>query len=138
MAGMRLLIDQNVPDSIAQFLRERGHDVALVRDTLGRAAPDQLIDLTAAREGLIVVTLDKDFRRFRKQVHKNRRQSFLVGAGLIHISMRETLAVSRLIDEIEMIEAYAARAHRGGKFLRVLLRESGIEFVMEGGRVARD
>lgn len=135
---MRLPIDQNVPDSIAQFLRERGHDVTLVRNTLGRAAPDQLIDLTAAREGLIVVTLDKDFRRFRKQIHTVRQQPFLVGAGLIHIALRETLAASRLMDEIEMIEAYAARAVRGGKFLRVLLRESGIEFVLEGGRVIRE
>lgn len=135
---MRLLIDQNVPDSIAQFLRERGHDVALVRDTLGRAAPDQLIELTAAREGLIVVTLDKDFHRFRKQIHNERQQPFWAGAGLIHISMRETLALPRLIDEVDMIEAYAARAVRGGKFLRVLLRESGIEYVLEGGRVIRD
>ncbi len=109
----------------------------LVRETLGREAPDQLIALTAARAGLIEVTLDRDFRRFRKQVHRERQQVFLAGAGLLCISTRETIASSRLGDEIEMIESYAARAARSGKFLLVLLRDAGIEFHMEGGRVIR-
>jgi hypothetical protein len=134
---MRLLIDQNVPDSVAHLFRDRRHDVMLVRDTLGRSAPDQLIALTAAREGLIIVTLDKDFRRFRKQAHTERRQPFLIGAGLLHIAMKETLALARLNEEISMIEAYAVRAAESGKFLRVLLREAGIEFAMEGGRSIR-
>jgi predicted nuclease of predicted toxin-antitoxin system len=63
---MRLLIDQNVPDSVARFLEERCHQVLLVRETLGRASPDQLIAVTAALQGVVVVTFDKDFRRFQR------------------------------------------------------------------------
>jgi predicted nuclease of predicted toxin-antitoxin system len=134
---MRLLIDQNVPDSVAQLFRARSHEVLLVRETLGREAPDQLIAPTAAREGLVIVTLDKDFRRFRKQAHTERQHPFLIGAGLLHIAMKETLGLARLNEEMVMIEAYALRAVTHGKFLRILLREAGIEFALEGGRVIR-
>lgn len=40
---MPLLIDENVPDSVTHFLRERGHDVHLVRDILLPGTPDYVI-----------------------------------------------------------------------------------------------
>lgn len=116
---MRLLIDQNVPDSVARFLAERGHDVLLVRETLGRSSPDQLIALTAAFEGIIVVTFDKDFRRFQRLLPEVQRTAFASGAGFIHLAMKESRGVHRLRDEIETIELYAARAERDGQHVRI-------------------
>jgi hypothetical protein len=132
---MRLLIDQNVPDSVAQFFRERGHEVSLVRETLGRAAPDQLIAVTAELQGVIVVSFDKDFRRFQKLVPEGHRKGFVAGAGLIHLAVKETRGVARLRDEIAMIEFYAARAAREGKLVRIRLTETTIQLAMAGGRV---
>ena len=40
---MRLLIDENVPDSVAQFFASRGHEVLYARDLLPRGTPDQVI-----------------------------------------------------------------------------------------------
>lgn len=40
---MRLLIDENVPDSVAQFFLERGHEVVFARDLLPRGTPDQVV-----------------------------------------------------------------------------------------------
>jgi hypothetical protein len=36
MLVIPFLIDENVPDSVSNFFRERGHDVRLVRDLLPR------------------------------------------------------------------------------------------------------
>jgi predicted nuclease of predicted toxin-antitoxin system len=73
---LRLLIDQNVPDSVAQHLKERGHEIELVRESLGRASVDQLIAVTAALEGIIVVTFDKDFERLKRLLSKSGVQPF--------------------------------------------------------------
>lgn len=135
---MRLLIDQNVPDSVAQFFRERGHDVQLVRETLGRAAPDQLIAITAELQGVIIVTFDKDFGRFKKLLPEGQRQGFVSGAGVIHLAMRETRGVARLRDEIEMIEIYVDRATRAGRLVRIRLTDTTMQLGMAGGRSRRD
>ena len=37
---MTLLIDENVPNSVAEFFAERGHHVSYVRDLLPAVTPD--------------------------------------------------------------------------------------------------
>jgi predicted nuclease of predicted toxin-antitoxin system len=64
---MRLLIDENVQDSIAQFLRERGHEVYLVREVLLRGEPDPVVAQLADSFGMVVVTWDKGFRELAKR-----------------------------------------------------------------------
>ena len=134
---MRLLVDQNVPDSVAQFLVERGHEVLLVREALGRSSPDQLIAQAAALQGIIVVTFDKDFRRFQRLLPEGQRTAFAAGAGVIHLAIKESRGVARLRDEIETIELYAARAEREGKHLRIRLTETTIQLGLAGGRIRR-
>lgn len=131
---MRRLVDQNVPDAVAVFFRARGHDVRLVRELLGRAAPDQLIAVTAELQGVIVVTFDKDFSRFRKLLPEGQRSGFVAGAGVLHLAMREPRGVARLTEEIEIIEMYVARAAREGKVVRIRLTETTIQLAMSGGR----
>lgn len=134
---MRLLIDQNVPDSVAQYLRERGHEIELVRESLGRASPDQLIAVTAALQGVIVVTFDKDFKRFKRLLPEGQRTAFVAGAGAVYMAMKESRGVARLRDEIETIEMYAARAEREGKHVSIRLTETTIQLGMTGGRIRR-
>lgn len=40
---MRLLIDENVPLSVAQFFEQRGHEVIYVRDILPAGTPDPVL-----------------------------------------------------------------------------------------------
>lgn len=135
---MRLLIDQNVPDSVARFFRERGHEVTLVRDSLGRQSPDQLIAITAELQGVIVVSIDRDFKRFRKLLPEGSRAGFVAGAGFLSLNLRESRCVARLAEEIESIEFYAQRAELQGKIARMQLSETRLNLGMEGGRRRRE
>lgn len=57
---MRLMADENVPGSAVQKLRELGHDVLCVRESL-RGASDLTILNRAIDDQRILVTQDKDF-----------------------------------------------------------------------------
>ncbi|HSN85704.1 MAG TPA: DUF5615 family PIN-like protein [Thermoanaerobaculia bacterium] len=57
---MRILADENFPVFLIQELRQRGHDVASVKETL-RGASDREILKRAQEEDRLVVTFDKDF-----------------------------------------------------------------------------
>ena len=37
---MKFLLDHDVPDEVAQVLKQLGYEVSLVRETLSAAAPD--------------------------------------------------------------------------------------------------
>ena len=59
---MRFVVDENLPDALADWLSERKHDVAHVRHWLGGGADDAHIWSRALAEQRIVVTKDNDFR----------------------------------------------------------------------------
>ncbi|MBI2766702.1 MAG: DUF5615 family PIN-like protein [Chloroflexi bacterium] len=87
-AQMRLLIDENVPDSVAVFFRERGHRVDLVRERLGQMTPDDFIAWVGDSMGAVVVTIDKDFRAIVERVPKGGRRKFNA-LGRISLRCRE-------------------------------------------------
>ena len=47
-SGMALLVDENVPASVATFLADRGHEVRLVRELFPAGTPDPVIAAVAA------------------------------------------------------------------------------------------
>ncbi len=57
---MKFLLDVNASGSLAQWLKENGHDIALVSDKNPRM-PDYAILAWAIEERRIVVTTDNDF-----------------------------------------------------------------------------
>jgi predicted nuclease of predicted toxin-antitoxin system len=57
---MRLLVNENVAASVIGELRQMGHDVVSVKESM-RSEPDDLILAFAQAEKRIVVTHDKDF-----------------------------------------------------------------------------
>jgi predicted nuclease of predicted toxin-antitoxin system len=57
---MRLLLDENMPGTVVAELRNRGHDVLSVKESMrGMEDPDILAQAQA--ESRVVVTQDKDF-----------------------------------------------------------------------------
>jgi predicted nuclease of predicted toxin-antitoxin system len=100
---MRLLIDENVPDSVSKFLRERGHEVDLVRDSLGQMTPDEFVAWVGDDLGAIVVTIDKDFKSLVSRMPTFGRRRFSA-LGRISLRCRETQALSRMQEFIEEIE----------------------------------
>ena len=59
---MRLIANENVTGTVIQELRQRGHDVLSVKESM-RGADDAAILQRAELEQRLVVTHDKDFRR---------------------------------------------------------------------------
>jgi predicted nuclease of predicted toxin-antitoxin system len=57
---MRFLADESCDVAVVRALREAGHDVTSVRDTM-RGATDQWVLDAALRERRLLVTEDKDF-----------------------------------------------------------------------------
>jgi hypothetical protein len=96
------LTDVNVPDSVGNFLRERGHDVERVREVMPADSPDPVVAEAAMQAGRILVSWDRDFnqQRFRKP-----RFDTLSRIGF---SCPEPLGVRRLGEVIDLIEFHAA------------------------------
>ena len=57
---MRLLVNENVSATVIATLRERGHDVLSVKESM-RSETDDVILAKAQAERRLVVTHDKDF-----------------------------------------------------------------------------
>jgi predicted nuclease of predicted toxin-antitoxin system len=57
---VRFLVNENVTRTVIQELRQRGHDVLSVKESM-RSEPDDAILARAQAEGCVVVTHDKDF-----------------------------------------------------------------------------
>jgi predicted nuclease of predicted toxin-antitoxin system len=57
---MQLLVDENMPGTVIVELRNRGHDVLSVKESM-RGAEDPAILARAQAESRVVVTQDKDF-----------------------------------------------------------------------------
>lgn len=57
---MRLKLDENLSRSVAELCRGAGHDVMTVRDQELQGAPDQEVFAVSAREGRVLLTLDRD------------------------------------------------------------------------------
>lgn len=58
---MRFKVDENLPDDIAQALRNRGHDAETVYGEGLRGEEDRTIAARCQQEGRALVTLDLDF-----------------------------------------------------------------------------
>ncbi|OPY55374.1 MAG: hypothetical protein A4E49_00441 [Methanosaeta sp. PtaU1.Bin112] len=57
---MRLLADENVPLKAVQLLREKGHDVLSICESMPQTADEDILEI-AERDARIVLTFDKDF-----------------------------------------------------------------------------
>src|SRR5688572_16889797 len=106
---MLLLIDENVPDSVARLFAERGHDVRFVRDLLPAASPDPVIALIGDRLSAIVVTWDRDFESIVRRVPAGNRARFR-RLGRISFKCNEVRGRELLAQWIEMIEFHYERA----------------------------
>ena len=100
---MLLLIDENVPNSVAEFFRERGHDVRLVRDLFPSGTPDPVITKLGDELAAIVVNWDRDFRRNVARVPVGNRQRFRK-LGRISFRCSEARGRKRVEELIEWIE----------------------------------
>lgn len=123
MDGMRVLLDQNVDDNVQHAFIDRGHTVQKVRDLLGADAVDRVIAVTACDQGLIVVTHDRDYRKFQQLIAIGARNEFALGSGRISHSVPEPKALETLTRHMEEIEYFYQRAIISGQRLLIRVTE---------------
>jgi predicted nuclease of predicted toxin-antitoxin system len=106
---MLLLVDENVPESVAEFLASRGHEVRYVRDVLPAGTPDPVIAAVGDRIGAVVVSWDKDFEQLVRRIPVGNKTAF---RRLGRISFKCAYPNGRRLVEkwIEYIEMHYERA----------------------------
>lgn len=121
-----LLIDEDVPQSVANLFAAHGHDVHHVRDELMPGSTDLLVARWADEQDGIVVTCNhRHFKRLIEKVPKEGRQRFRK-AGLITIECTQPMArrrVEALLPSIEF-EFGQARSSRDPRLLFRILTKS--------------
>lgn len=113
---MRLLIDEDVPDEVATFLIERGHEVVYVRDqALGEDDP-VVAKLANEMDATVVTFNTRDWRRLiskRPQEPEGRGVTNVQPfprAGRISFRFHQLRGLQRLEQVIESIEFEYQRA----------------------------
>lgn len=126
---MLLLIDENVPDSVAELFASRGHDVRLVRDLFPAGTPDPVIATIGDRLSAIVVTWDRDFDQLVRRIPEGNRARFR-RLGRISFRCNEVKGKELLARWIDMIEFHYERAIQESDVrMMVQIQESGVKFM---------
>jgi predicted nuclease of predicted toxin-antitoxin system len=73
---MLLLVDENVPNSVAEFFASRGHSVKFVRDLFPGGIPDPVIAAMGDHLSAIVVTWDRDFDALVRRIPDGNKGKF--------------------------------------------------------------
>ena len=126
---IRFLIDENVTADAARVLEQRGHEVVFSRNVLATAAPDQLLAILGKYESLVIVTHDRDFKRYRKLLPEHERSRFSEGAGRLQLEVDYSRAAARIEEEIDVIEYFHQRARRERRPFLMSIQKTGIKVV---------
>jgi predicted nuclease of predicted toxin-antitoxin system len=116
---MLLLIDENVPNSVAEFLAARGHDVRFVRDLFPSGTPDPVIATIGDRLAAIVVTWDRDFEDLVKRIPEGNRAKFR-RLGRLSFRCNEVRGRELIEKWIESVEFHYQQAMRRGDFRMIV------------------
>jgi predicted nuclease of predicted toxin-antitoxin system len=126
---MLLLIDENVPNSVAQVFMGRGHDVRFVRDLFPAGTPDPVIATIGDRLSAIVVTWDRDFEAIVRRIPEGNRARFR-RLGRISFRCNEARGREHLEKWIDMIEFHYDKASdRSDIRMIVQIQDSGVKFM---------
>ncbi|WP_209425304.1 DUF5615 family PIN-like protein [Pararhodobacter sp. SW119] len=110
---IRFLLDNNVPDSVAHFLRERGHDVELVREIMASDAKDPVVAVAAIEAQRVLISWDKDFN------HQRFQQPRFAALSRIGMSCPEPDGAARIAQLIDVVEFTYARANGSPILIRI-------------------
>jgi predicted nuclease of predicted toxin-antitoxin system len=67
---MKILVDENIPLTTIQALREMGHEVSDIRGTVDEGLTDEALWARVQREGRLLITTDKGFAQRREEPHQ--------------------------------------------------------------------
>lgn len=121
---MRFLADENVPTSVVDYIRLKGHEVDRVVDVLPMGSDDALVAAQAHATKAVVLTWNRT--DFQKLIARRAPQSpnRLRDAGLVCFTCTEKSGYARMVAVLDVIEAEHVRA-QGMKDSRVIVEVSG-------------
>ena len=73
---MHFMLDENVPQDVADTLIARGHKAEYIRDYVPPGAPDPLVATVSEELKAILVSFDGDFERIAPRVPHGQRARF--------------------------------------------------------------
>jgi predicted nuclease of predicted toxin-antitoxin system len=124
---MNLLVDENVPNSVATFFASRGHTVQFVRDLFPASTPDPVIARIGDRLSAIVVTWDRDFEKIVKRVPEGNRAAFRK-LGRISFRCNEVKGRALLERWIALVETHYEQCLAERDFRMIVqIQESGLK-----------
>jgi predicted nuclease of predicted toxin-antitoxin system len=63
---IKLLLDENVPNSVKENLKNLGYDVVTIND-INKGLPDNVVFDLAQLENRIIITIDNHFKKMKRQ-----------------------------------------------------------------------
>ena len=99
---LRALLDEGVPDSVAEVLRANGHHVILHREVLLSGAQDDVVGDAALRHNAILIGNDGDMKQMTKRYGAPSSPRF-ANLSIIRLCCNETLAAKRLEQALSLI-----------------------------------
>ena len=77
----KIIVDENVPDSVAKYLETRGFRVIRISEGFLKSAKDSCVANYAAKQGMPVLTLDSDFAKLYHNLFRGKITVLLVKAN---------------------------------------------------------
>lgn|SRR6476661_10959356 len=94
---------------------------------MAAGSPDELVVLYGSYEHLIVVTYDRDFRKFRQLLPEHERNRFSKHVGRLQLEVGYEKSPVRVREEMANIEHFVSQARERGKPFLMSIQDSGIK-----------
>jgi predicted nuclease of predicted toxin-antitoxin system len=100
---LRALLDEGVPDSVADTLKKLGHVAILHRDVLLSGASDEVVCAAALANDAILIAIDSDMKQLAKKYGVTPKGPRFDKLHIIRLCCEEPLAAKRLEQAISLI-----------------------------------
>lgn len=124
---IRFLTDEDVPDSVGEALRARGHLVVRVREAeMLMGSPDKIVAAAAREAGHVLVT--HNYRDFRKEVreHLKSTNAQVDRLCVVELECGQVGAAERVKEEIDLIEREFSHSRKDqAKGVRISITKQG-------------
>jgi predicted nuclease of predicted toxin-antitoxin system len=99
---LRFFLDEGVPVSVGDSLKEAGHEVILLSDAIARGATDTLVCAAALANEAILVAQDGDMKEIAKR-HGAGHDRF-AQLSLLKLSCKPSQSANRIRQALSLIE----------------------------------
>lgn len=124
---IRFLTDEDVPDSVGDFLRGKGHHVVRVREAeMLTGSPDKVVAAAARESDHVLVTHNyKDFRRVVRD-HLESTNAKVDSLCVVELECGQVTAAQRISEELDLIvREFSRRREDPSKGVRISITRQG-------------